>query len=345
MSLLPNPRALVAQPTPTQTSPTATPAPLQEYRRRGQNPDDFLPTVEALRSIPVQQLAYLLGAVLGDATSRDGSMIYSASDRACGVVRDYCRLLLVLRLVPVACHDEDTSIRVRANWGGCGAWVHCIHCMKQRELVCDCLRPRQFVSPAPQLQPLTAFLPSGSPLTPSLQVRGSTASGGRRCEQSWVLGTDGEAALDAQGQRVHPQANDWDVNILVQFLVLLGAIDGSSRTLSQRFLDNLLMQSRRVLLPVVGAAADTDGWYDKQVREFDRVCSFFVRSLPACAVIACRLPLASQHVCNYLCPSIFCILQNNAVKVGQGKLCSHDGEVSRWISRAGRVARRACSSA
>lgn len=43
----------------SQTTPTATPAPLQEYRRRGLNPDDFLLTVEALRSIPVQQLAYL----------------------------------------------------------------------------------------------------------------------------------------------------------------------------------------------------------------------------------------------------------------------------------------------
>lgn len=112
----------------SQTTPTATPAPLQEYRRRGLNPDDFLLTVEALRNIPVQQLAYLLGAVLGHATSRDGSMIYTASDRACGVLRDYCCLLVVLRLVPVACHDEGTSIQVRVCWAGSCAvhfWFSC----------------------------------------------------------------------------------------------------------------------------------------------------------------------------------------------------------------------------
>lgn len=80
-----------------------------------------------------------------------------------------------------------------------------------------------------------------------------------------MLGADGEAVLDGQGQRVHPQASDWDVNNLVQFLLLLGAIDGSSRTLSQRLLVNLLMQSRRVLFPMVGAAVDTDGWYNKEV--------------------------------------------------------------------------------
>ncbi|PRW39348.1 hypothetical protein C2E21_6948 [Chlorella sorokiniana] len=177
----------------------------QVYRRRGLNPDDYLPSVEALLSLTLQQLGYLLGAVLGDGLSRDGSMIYSASDLAGGVLRVYCRLLLLLRLTPVASHDEGTSIR----------------------------------------------------------VRGSTASGARCCEQSWVLGEDGEAVVDAQGQRVRPQANDWDVNILVQFLVLVGAIDGNSRTLQQRVLSRLLMQPVRFLLPLLGGAVDTDGWYNQ----------------------------------------------------------------------------------
>lgn len=86
------------------------------------------------------------------------------------------------------------------------------------------------------------------------------------CEQSWVLGADGEPLLDEQGQRVHPLSNDWDVNILVQFFVLMGNIDGSTRTLQQHMLSLRLMQPPRYLRPALGGGADTDGWYNKPVR-------------------------------------------------------------------------------
>lgn len=112
-----------ARPTPL----PALPLPLtllcpQEYRRRGQDPDEFLAPLADLHSISIEELGYLDGATFGDAAACDGSMIYSASDRDSGVLRDYCSLLDKLWLQPVAWHDKGTSIRVRAgSWAG-GLW-------------------------------------------------------------------------------------------------------------------------------------------------------------------------------------------------------------------------------
>lgn len=112
------PTPLPALPLPSPPNPLC----LQEYRRRGQDPDEFLAPLADLLSISIEELGYLDGATFGDAAARDGSMINSASDRDGRVLRDYCSLLDKLWLRPVAWHDKGTSIRVRAgSWAG-GLW-------------------------------------------------------------------------------------------------------------------------------------------------------------------------------------------------------------------------------
>lgn len=98
---------------------------------------------------------------------------------------------------------------------------------------------------------------------------GSTASKeGQACQASWLLGADGLPLTNADGSLQRPLANDWDVNILVQWQSLLGAIDGRSRALQEHMVGRLLMQPLPFLRGLLAGGVDTDGTRQKTVRSF-----------------------------------------------------------------------------
>lgn len=91
------------------------------------------------------------------------------------------------------------------------------------------------------------------------QVLPSTASGTKVSKRSWELDASGLPLQGAGGELVRPHNNEPKLNILLQFLVLIGIANGSSRSFEPAALGQLLMQPRAALMGVLSRAVETDG--------------------------------------------------------------------------------------
>ena len=97
------------------------------------------------------------------------------------------------------------------------------------------------------------------------QIQLSTASDPDTCHKSWLLGDYGQPLLDSHGQRVRPRSNELRLNLMVQALVLVGAFNGTSRGFEPAQLGRLLMQPVPMLMGMLGAALETDGFRRSRV--------------------------------------------------------------------------------
>ncbi len=125
------------------------------------------------------------------------------------------------------------------------------------------------------------------------QVRPSTASGGTVCRCAELLDACGKSRrdVDSNGRRIRPLSNEPEVNILVQWALLMGLTNGSSRGCEPHMQAALLAQPRPFLAHMLAAMVETDGYYDQ-----------YVGAALADALWACCLTVSVLHSFAVQCP-------------------------------------------
>lgn len=169
---------------------------------------------------------------------------------------------------------------------------------------------------------------------PCLQVQPSTASGDRLCKKSWVLDEQGQPLLDEHGSRVQPRSNEPKLNLLMQWSLLVGATNGSSRGWERSVMGQLLMQPESFLRGTLAAAVETEGSYCPRVRlllpRLAAACpALAARPLPLCCMVpALAAWLRPASLANTCCPPApFPALQHKAMVIGHGAMCHHVSQV------------------